>query len=258
MKPEKKKLAVWKFASCDGCQLSILDCEDELLTVTENVEIAYFPEATKTILDGPYDVSLVEGSVTTPHDALRILEIRKNSKLLVSIGACATGGGIQGLRNYVKVKKFIKAVYAHPEYIDTLETSTPISDHVKVDYQLRGCPVNKYQLIEVLASFLVGKKPNIPDTSVCNECKLNGVACVMVTQGIPCMGPVTHSGCGALCPAYHRGCFGCYGPKENTNTAPLAAQFEQMGLSDPEIVREFRKFSHAPDFVKETKNYEHA
>ena len=258
MKTDKKKLAVWKFASCDGCQLSILDCEDELLTVTENVEIAYFPEATKTILDGPYDVSLVEGSVTTPHDAMRILDIRKNSKLLVSIGACATGGGIQALRNYLKVEKYVQAVYAHPEYIDTLETSTPISDHVQVDYELRGCPVNKYQLIEVLTSFLIGKQPNIPNTSVCNECKLRGVPCVMVAKNLPCLGPVTQAGCGALCPMYYRGCFGCYGPKENVNTEALATHLQQQGNSNPDIMRLFRNFnSAAPDFVNESKNYEH-
>ncbi len=257
MKPDKIKLAVWKFASCDGCQLSILDCEDELLLLADKVQIAYFPEATKTIIEGPYDISLVEGSVTTEHDQMRILEIRKNSKILVTIGACATGGGIQALRNYVKVSGYIKAVYAHPEYIKTLETSTPISDHVKVDFELRGCPINKYQLLEVLASFLVGKKPNIPDNSVCVECKLGGNPCVMVTKNIPCLGPVTQAGCGALCPHYYRGCFGCYGPKENVNTSSLAEYISQKGSSDAEIMRMFRNFNSAsPEFSQESKRYE--
>ena len=259
MKNNKIKLAVWKFASCDGCQLSILDCEDELLLLADQVEVAYFPEATKTIIEGPYDVSLVEGSITTRHDAMRILEVRKNSGLLVSIGACATGGGIQALRNYVKVSKYISMVYAHPKYIETLEVSTAISEHVKVDYELRGCPVNKYQLLEVLASFLNGKKPNVPDHSVCMECKLEGNPCVMVTKNLPCMGPVTHAGCGALCPHYYRGCFGCYGPKENPNTAALAKYISQNGMPDGDILRLFRNFNSAsPAFSKESRNYENA
>jgi len=255
----KKKLAVWKFASCDGCQLSILDCEDELLLLTEQVEIAYFPEATKTIIEGPYDVSLVEGSITTPHDAFRILEIRKNSDFLISIGACATGGGIQALRNYVNVSKYVKAVYAKPKYIKTLETSTPIADHVKVDFELRGCPINKYQLLETLASFLNNKKPNIPNHSVCVECKLLGNPCVAVSKGMPCLGPVTQAGCGAICPHFYRGCFGCYGPKENPNTQALAKHISDEGIDDGEILRLFRNFNSAsPEFSTESKNYEGA
>lgn len=257
MSAEKKKLAVWKFASCDGCQLSIMDCEDELLLLAEVITIAYFPEATKTVIKGPYDISLVEGSVTTPHDALKLLRIRKQSKILVSIGACATSGGIQALRNYTKVSRFVKSVYAQPKYIETLETSTPISDHLKVDYELRGCPINKYQLIEVLSSLLNGKKPSLPDYSVCLECKFNGNPCVAVAQGIPCLGPVTQAGCGALCPKYDRGCFGCYGPKENPNTEALAKYISSQGTESDEIVRIFRNFnSGAPAFSKESKNYE--
>jgi coenzyme F420-reducing hydrogenase gamma subunit len=243
MKGAKKKLAVWKFASCDGCQLSILDCEDELLMIADQVEIAYFPEATKTIIEGPYDISLVEGSVTTPHDAIRILEIRKNSGLLISIGACATAGGIQALRNYVNVSKYVNAVYAKPKYIQTLETSTPISDHIHVDYELRGCPVNKYQLIEVLSSFLHGKAPSIPNQSVCMDCKLNGNPCVAVSRGLDCLGPVTQAGCGAICPHYYRGCFGCYGPKERPNVEALARYINEKGTDSAEISRLFSNFN---------------
>jgi coenzyme F420-reducing hydrogenase gamma subunit len=254
---QKKKLAVWKFASCDGCQLSILDCEDELLTIADAITIAYFPEATKAVVEGPYDVSLIEGSVTTSKDAIQLLRIRKNSSFVVSIGACATSGGIQALRNYIRVSRYVNQVYAHPEYIDTLETSTPIADHIKVDFELRGCPVNKYQLIEVLASFLNGKKPNTPDHSVCMDCKLSGNPCVLVAKGIPCLGPVTQAGCGALCPRYYRGCFGCYGPKENPNTEALAGYLSEHGLSNGEIMRLFRNFnSGSPEFSKESRNYE--
>ena len=221
--PRKPKLAVFKFASCDGCQLSLLDCEDELLAVAGQVEIANFAEASRAVVKGPYDVTLVEGSVTTAHDAERIREIRSASRFLVTIGACATAGGIQALRNFKDVRELLSLVYAHPEYIATLETSTPISQHVRVDFELRGCPISKAQLVEVLSAFLRGRKPNVPAYSVCLECKRRGTVCVMVAGGTPCLGPVTQAGCGALCPSYARGCYACFGPSESANGEALAA-----------------------------------
>ena len=210
MARKRKKLAVWKFASCDGCQLSLLDCEDELLAVAEAMQIAYFVEASRVKVKGPYDLSLVEGSITTLSDAERILQARRESKYLVTIGACATAGGIQALRNFKDVREFINVVYATPDYISALDQSTPISAHVKVDFELQGCPINKRQLIEVISAFLNERKPNTPPHSVCVECKLRGNVCVMVAHGTPCLGPVTHAGCGALCPTYDRGCYGCF------------------------------------------------
>ncbi len=241
--PRKPKLAVWKFASCDGCQLSLLDCEDELLAVAGAIDIAYFPEASRAQVKGPYDLSLVEGSITTPHDAERIHRIRRASKRLVTIGACATAGGIQALRNFKDVNELISIVYATPDYIDTLNKSTPISEHVHVDFELRGCPINKHQLLDVIGAFLHGRKPNVVSHSVCTECKRRGVVCVMVARGIPCLGPVTHAGCGALCPSYNRGCYGCYGPKETPNTDSLSRQWELLGVSRDELVRSFRTFN---------------
>ncbi len=228
--PRKPKLAVWKFASCDGCQLSLLDCEDELLAVAGAVEIAYFPEATRAVLKGPYDISLVEGSVTTQHDAERLLEVRRQSRKLITIGACATAAGIQGLRNFKDVREFTSVVYAHPEFIETLETSTPIGSHVEVDYELRGCPIDKHQLLEVLTAYLNGRRPNIPAHSVCVECKARGTVCVLVRGAAACLGPVTHAGCGAICPAYNRGCYGCFGPKETPNAVSLAPRLADAGM----------------------------
>jgi len=243
------KLAVWKFASCDGCQLSILNCEDELLSIAENVHIAYFPEATRAVVEGPYELSLVEGSITTPEDVERIHEIRAQSGTLVTIGACATAGGIQALRNWADVDEFRSIVYAHPEYLSTLDTSTPIASHVDVDYELRGCPVDKRQLIEVLAAFLNGRKPRIPSYSVCVECKLKGNLCVPIATGTPCLGPVTQAGCGALCPSYGRGCYGCFGPQDSANTDSLTQQLTELGMADADIVRVYRTFNAgAPEF----------
>ena len=239
----KPKLGVFKFASCDGCQLSLLDCEDELLTVAGAVQIAFFPEASREYVVGPYDLTLVEGSITTPHDLEAIKDIRAQSKFLVPIGACATAGGIQALRNWKDVAEFTSYVYAHPDYISTLDTSTPIADHVAVDFELRGCPINKWQLLELVNALLHGRKPNIPTYSVCVECKRRGTPCVMVAQGIPCLGPVTQAGCGALCPAYNRGCYGCFGPMETPNLAALGEWWRSMGVDDRTLVNALRSFN---------------
>ena len=257
MQTHKPKLAVWKFASCDGCQLSLLDCEDELLALTDEIEIANFREASRAVVKGPYDLSLVEGSITTPHDEERIHTVRRSSKYLVTIGACATAGGIQALRNFKDVKEFISIVYASPSYIEVLNKSTPISDHVFVDFELRGCPINKYQLLEVISAFLHGRKPNTPPHSVCMECKLSGYTCVMVAHGTPCLGPVTHAGCGALCPSYHRGCYGCFGPKETPNTRMLSTRWSQLGANERDIMQVYRSFNaYAEPFREESEKHD--
>ena len=256
---DKPTLAVWKFASCDGCQLSILDCEDELLPLAGEIQIAYFLEATRATVEGPYDLSIIEGSITTEHDAQRIREIRAKSRRMVSIGACATAGGIQALRNFAKVDDFVQVVYASPEYISTLEHSTPARDHVHIDFELQGCPPNKQQLLEVINAFLNERRPAIPTHSVCVECKRRGNVCVMVAHGTPCLGPVTHAGCGALCPSYHRGCYGCFGPMESPNTGSLARWFTQHGNDDVDIVRMYRLFyAGAPAFREESEAHEHS
>lgn len=249
----RPRLAVWKFASCDGCQLSLLDCEDELLALAGAVEIANFPEASRTFIEGPYDLSLVEGSITTAHDAERIKMVREQSKFLVTIGACATAGGIQALRNFADVDDFVAAVYASPQYISTLKTSTPISAHVPVDFELHGCPINKQQLLEVISAFLARRKPQIAAHSVCIECKRRGTTCVMV-QGKPCLGPVTHAGCGAICPAFGRGCYGCFGPMETPNTASLMREWQLLGANQRDMHRALRTFNAAAEpFLTESK-----
>ena len=254
----RPKLAVWKFASCDGCQLSLLDCEDEIVSVAQELEIAYFPEGFRQVIKGPYDISLIEGSITTAHDAERIHKVRRVSKTVVTIGACATSGGIQALRNFKDVKEFTRYVYPRPEYIATLSKSTPISDHINVDYELRGCPISKVQLIETISALLNFRKPHVPSYSVCMECKRKSNICLMVAKGIPCLGPVTHAGCDALCPTYNRGCYACFGPKESPNTASLSRWLgDSLGMKDKDIMRSFRGFnSYAEPFRKESEAHE--
>ncbi|MFC1731346.1 oxidoreductase [candidate division KSB1 bacterium] len=254
---KRPKLAVWKFASCDGCQLSLLDCEDELLAVAGAVEIAFFPEASRLMERAPYDISLVEGSITTPREAELIQRVRRNSKFLVTIGACATAGGIQALRNFSDVREYAEIVYPTQEYIEVLNRSAPVHDHVLVDFELRGCPINKHQLIELLSAYLNGRKPNIPRYNLCIECKRRGLVCVMIAQGIPCLGPVTQAGCGALCPSFDRGCYGCFGPDESPNTASLGMRFKELGLNEQEITRRFRGFNaYAEAFRRESEAHE--
>lgn len=249
----KPRLAVFKFASCDGCQLTLLDCEDELLTIADQVEIVHFIEATDRIEPGPYDVALVEGSITTPSDASRILAIRQQAKYLVTIGACATAGGIQALRNWANHAEFLRIVYARPEYIHSLATSTPIADHVKVDFELRGCPISRQQLLEVITALVNGRRPRTPGHSVCLDCKRRGTVCVTVAQGIPCLGPITQAGCGALCPAYDRGCYGCFGPCHQSQPASLTNHLQATGTSAEVLIPLLRNFNAwAPEFRQES------
>lgn len=253
MSGRKPRLAVFKFASCDGCQLSLLDAEDELLSVAGAVEIAHFLEASSRTMPGPYDVALVEGSITMPDDAERIREVRRQTKFLVTIGACATAGGIQALRNWADCDEFLRAVYARPDYISTLKTSTPIADHVKVDFELRGCPINKHQLLEVLSSLIAGRKPKTPSHGVCLDCKRRGTVCVTVARGIPCVGPLTHAGCGAICPSYDRGCYGCYGPAAQPNPPSLTNWWMHEGAPPGALVPLLRNFNgYAPEFRAES------
>ncbi|MFC2153844.1 oxidoreductase [Actinomycetota bacterium] len=252
----KPTVAVWKFASCDGCQLTLLDCEDEFLSIVGAIDIAYFPEATRAEHPGPYDLSIVEGSITTQHDADRIHDIRARSTTLITIGACATAGGVQALKNWADVDEYISIVYANPGYIETLDTSTPISDHVQVDFELRGCPISKAQLVEVIDAFVQGRKPNTPSHTVCVDCKLRGTTCVMVSHGTPCMGPITHTGCGALCPAFNRGCYGCFGPSDSPNIEALRDAWHAIGVDDPTLVAALRTFNaYAPEFREASETY---
>ncbi len=259
----KPTLAVWKFASCDGCQLTLLDCEEELLAVAGEVDVAYFLEASSATVEGPYDISLVEGSICTEHDVQRIREVRELSGKLVVIGACATAGGIQALRNFAGAEggpdasAFAASVYAHPELLDVLSTSTPVSEHVFVDFELRGCPIDKHQLLEVVSATLAGRKPQVPNYSVCLECKRSGAVCVMVAGGQACLGPATQAGCGALCPNFARGCYGCFGPMEGPNLPALGDRYADLGVDVEGWMRALRTYNaYAGPFRKEAEDAE--
>ena len=243
MAAHKPSVAVYKFSSCDGCQLSLLNLEDELLDLAGAIDIAFFLEATRLERPGPYEIGIVEGSITTPHEVERIKEIRSQCKTLVALGTCATTGGIQALRNFADADEYARAVYPHPEYLHYLKTSKPMSGYVQVDLELAGCPVNKGQVVEVLVALLNNRKPRLPSVPVCMECKRRGTVCVLVDKGVPCLGPNTISGCGALCPANGRGCYGCFGPTREPNSDSLTAVLKKVERYPGETMRLFRGFS---------------
>jgi coenzyme F420-reducing hydrogenase gamma subunit len=253
----KPKLAVYKFSSCDGCQLSLLNLEDELLTLVGAVEVAYFLEARRRELPPPYAIGLVEGSISTEEEEHRIHQIRRDCKFLVAIGACATSGGIQALRNWADVKEFTAAVYPNPQFIKTLDTATPIAAHVFVDFELRGCPINPSQLLELISAVLIGRKPVVPTYSVCTVCKRLGIPCRLVSANQPCLGPITQAGCGALCPRHNRACYGCFGPMEQPNIESLAQRFISMGYTPAQIKRMLRMFNgYLEPFKQASDRYE--
>lgn len=244
---KKPKLAVWKFASCDGCQLSLVDSTEGLSELAEALEISVFPEISSSSEMGPYDLSIVEGSISTEADRRLIQEVRRQSRYIITIGACATTGGIQALRNYRDSAECLRAIYADQSYIDSLSKALPISEEVSVDYSLRGCPVHPAQLSEVIAAFLKGRTPRISSSSVCIECKTRSTTCLLVADNIPCLGPITHAGCGAICPAFNRGCFGCYGSAETANISALSSKIIECGVSPEQLSRLLFSFN-PPDW----------
>lgn len=236
----KKKLAVWKFSSCDGCQLTLLSCEEFLLALARRLEIGWFAEASSAVLPPPYEISLVEGSISTPDEISLIHSVRAASKYLITIGACATSGGIQALRNFASLDAVVRPVYPSPEWLNVLHETKGIAEYVAVDYELQGCPITKDQLIEVMSAFLQGRSPQIPRESVCAQCKRKGYPCVAITNQVPCLGPITQAGCGAICPAFGRGCYGCFGPKEHAQVKSLASWWTAKGMAREDVVRALR------------------
>ncbi len=235
----KARIAVHKFTSCDGCQLAFLTAGEALLVLAEQAELVHFAEAGMLAPEAKVDIAFVEGSISTPKEEERIKKIRAQSKHLITIGACATAGGIQALRNAANHQEWMASVYATPDTIKTLDTSTAIAKHVKVDWELWGCPVNTGQVMDAISALLQNAAPRIKRDAVCMECKRKNQVCVLVAKNEPCMGPVTQTGCGALCPGLNRACYACYGPSENPSPQALGQWFKQQGLSDAAIARQF-------------------
>ncbi len=257
MSQAKPHVAVHKFSSCDGCQLAFINAGEVLLKLSELVEIVHFAEAGFVDEGAKVDIAFVEGSISTPQEAQRISEVRANSTTLVTLGACATAGGIQALRNICQSDEWVAAIYAQPGKIDLLPESTPIAEHVKVDLELWGCPVNAEQVMLAVRSLLFGVSAEVEQEKLCQQCKRQQQVCVLVSEGKPCLGPVTRSGCGAICPSLGRDCYGCFGPAEAVNSGALANRFAGLGLLPEAVARRFLFInSHAEPFGSEGKKWQ--
>ncbi len=237
----KPSVAVHKFSSCDGCQLALLNMGEALVTLAERVDIKHFAEAGVLDEDAEVDIAFIEGSVVTAHDMERIQEIRKRSKYLITMGACATSGGIQALKNLADdPASWVGAIYSNPEFIDSLDHSDPIKKHVKVDFEIWGCPINSRQISTAISLMLEGVMPLDEREKLCIDCKRAGHVCTLVTAGEPCMGPMTRTGCGALCPQFGRACYGCFGESELAHDSALNRRFEGIGLLPEQIKQRFQ------------------
>lgn len=253
----RPRVAIHKFASCSGCQLAFVNMGTDLIELSRLVDIVHMAEVGHIASDEEeVDIAFIEGSITTPHDVDRLKRIRAHSSYLITMGACATSGGIQALRNHADSAEWMRSVYAKPEYIHSLSTSAAIANHVKVDFELWGCPVSVRQMLAAVRSFLFGVPPQVLGEKVCQECKRRGNNCILVTQGQACMGPVTRTGCGALCPSFGAPCYTCYGPAEATNASSFGQCLMGLGLDSDQVARKFASINNAaPAFSEATQMF---
>lgn len=247
----KLKCGFFKFTGCAGCQMEIIRAEDALPQLLEHIEISYWPMVTTKEWEDDLDVAFVEGSVSTPREIRELKEIRERANVLIAFGDCAITGCIPSIRNFMTQKEAEKAVYPRPDWIESIELRS-ISEYVDVDISLPGCPPHRNTILEVIKGAALGRTPYLRHHSVCVECKLKDIGCLLTEEKRPCMGPVTNAGCGAICPSYNRVCEGCYGPMSAPNAESMAQILLETGLTEEDVKRKFRKYAGwTPEFRKE-------
>jgi sulfhydrogenase subunit delta len=227
----KPRVAIFDFACCEGCQLQIVNLEEEILDLIGAVDVVEWREAMAET-STEYDIAIIEGSITRPEDEERIKEIRDRAKVLIAIGACATIGGINKLKNNFELDEVRECVYGKAGKMEHLDTSMTkaIDEVVKVDFKIHGCPMNAEEFTYAVRCLLMGKTPEIPDYPVCVECKLKENVCRWEYDEI-CLGPITRAGCGAKCPSASFRCFGCRGYIDNPNMDAAKDVMEKYNLS---------------------------
>ncbi|MCD6364965.1 MAG: NADH:ubiquinone oxidoreductase [Planctomycetes bacterium] len=244
----KPRVAFFDFAGCEGDQLQIINLEEKLLDLLELVEIVSFREASTAHSDD-YDIAFIEGSITREADAERLKEIRKNAKLVVAIGACATIGGINALKNLHSLDEVKRYVYGDDaKFFDTYATR-PVDAVVKVDAYVHGCPIDRDEFLRVVKALLIGKKPELPNHPVCVECKAAENVCVF-EKGQFCMGPVTRAGCNACCVTQGSICWGCRGFVDNPNTDAQKEILAKYGLDLRDVMRKFNLYTACSEIAK--------
>jgi len=246
---DKVRISFHDFTCCEGCQLQVLALEDELLAILGVVEIVQFREA---IDDRQWDcdIAFVEGAFTRESDRPRLEKIRKHAKLVVALGACATTGGLNVLKNYRGIEASMRKVYGDAAAKYETSPAQPIEAAIKVDLKLHGCPIHKAEFLEAVKSVLAGRKPQIPDYPVCVECKLKENVC-LYHKGQYCLGVVARAGCGAWCPSYGGRCYACRGLISDPNHKAAKDVLNEFGLSVEEVMGEFRLFNGVSDVAKE-------
>lgn len=234
------RLAFFSFTCCEGCQLAVLSCEDELPDILSLVKIVNFREAIDQKSDD-YDIAFVEGSITRKEEVRKLKKIRKHAKIVVALGACSSTGGLNCLKNRFPMDEVKREVYGKDagksERFDTLPTRA-IDEIIPVDYYLHGCPISKKEFLHLTTSLLLGKRPDIPNHPVCVECKMAGNICVF-EKGMTCVGPITRAGCEAICVTYGAICWGCRGLVDNPNADAHAETLKRYGLTVESVMRKF-------------------
>lgn len=238
----KAKVAIRSITGCAGCQLTIYYVEDILLTLLEKVDLVAAPMIKEENYEGEVDISFVEGSVTFTEDIEKIKEWRAKSKIIVAIGACAGEGGVQQEKQFIDKAKAESYVYKKDtKFLKSVDPS-PLSDHIKVDYYIKGCPVDKQEIIWFLKQVLAGKEPQEYEKPVCHECKLRENYCLL-EQGRDCYGPITYGNCSIMCPDFNHACTGCRGPVSDGNFQQFMTMLEEKGYSQKVIVQRMQKYS---------------
>ena len=236
----KPRVAFFSFSSCEGCQLVVLTIEEQLLELVNLIDIVSFREAMSEKSED-YDIAFVEGSITRTSEIERINKIRDTAKIVIALGACATIGGINSLKNQFEMDKVKEIVYGKTANDYETIPTRPIEAVIKVDYWIQGCPIDKDEFIEVTKAILLGKKPRIPDYPVCVECQMRENVCLF-EKGIVCMGPVTRAGCKAICPTYNDGCTGCRGLIDDPNLSSHKNLLSEHGLTVDEAISQYMLF----------------
>jgi len=237
----KPKIAFFDFASCEGCQLQVVNLEMEIPTLLGLVDIVAFREAMTEASDD-YAIALVEGSITRESDIPRLKKIREHAKILVALGACASSAGLNALKNKMGMARVKTIVYGDQAGLYETFPARPIHAVVPVDYHIPGCPSTRRNLFGWCRHCCWEKKPEIPDYPVCVECKLKDNLCVY-ELGQKCLGPITRAGCGAWCPSNLDACEGCRGYISDPNKNGQADIMAKYGLSAEMIKKEFRLFN---------------
>lgn len=238
----KPKIAFLEFTSCEGCQLEVLNLTgEEILDLLSAVDIVNFREA-RTNRSDDYDIAFVEGSISRESEIERLKKIREQAKVVVALGACASIGGVNCLKNHLPMDRALNIVYGDSaKYYDTIPTR-PINAVIPVDYYIRGCPPQTSEFIKVTKALLLGKKPEIPAYPVCTECKMAGNICVF-ELGKTCLGPVTRAGCNAICVTSGRHCWGCRGLVDDPNTNSEEDILKKYGLTPEQVVEKFKIYN---------------